>query len=167
MGWVIAMMMSIVLNDTAQASNIYTWEDSHGVVHFSDKPIKNAQTLTLPQIKTQTQAKQSAKKIETSSLPTAFVRFLTPIHEETIRDNNGSMVIQAIGNRPLTKPYSYQLYVDDIPYGQAQLKNKWQIANMDRGSHTLKLTLLKAKQVIATAPQITVYLHRARIKKAG
>jgi activator of 2-hydroxyglutaryl-CoA dehydratase len=160
----IAIIMSIVFSGTALANKIYTWEDANGIVHFSDKPIKNAQTITLS--KTHTQSK-SAKTMKQSPLASAFVRFLNPIHEETLRNNSGNLSVQAIGNRPLSAPYSFQLHLDNAPYGKAQLENTWQLLNIDRGSHTLKLTLLKNQQVIATSPQITVYLHRARVKKAG
>ncbi len=166
MGFLITILITVFSSGTL-ASNIYTWQDNHGILHFSDKPIKNAKVLELPSTKTQGHSQHLPAKKTKSTLAPAFVRFLTPIHEETIRNNNGDIVIQAISNRALSSPYSYQLYVDNAPYGQQQSENTWQLSNIDRGTHKLKLTLLKDQQVIATSPQITVYLHRARIKKAG
>lgn len=152
----------------AQAAAIYTWKDENGIIHFSDKPQKNAKTVELPPAKTQKSLKPLAATIDDkATLPAPFVRFLTPIHEETVRDNSGNITVEALSNRPLEAPFAYRLLLDQTPHGEIQSKNQWQLSNIDRGEHTLQLQLLKGQQVIATSPAITVYLHRAQVRRGS
>lgn len=151
----------------AQAAAIYTWKDDNGIIHFSDKPQKNAQTVDLPQAKTQMSLKAPKTENKKKALPSPFVRFLTPIHEETLRENSGTITVEALSNRPLEAPYTYQLLLNQAPHGHSQLENQWQLTNVDRGEHTLQVQLLKDQQVIATSPEITVYLHRARVRRGA
>ncbi|MCW8331079.1 DUF4124 domain-containing protein [Photobacterium sp. SDRW27] len=156
-----------------QATTIYTWEDENGVIHFSDQAKPGASTVelnTLPSIETRHPTAISsaepdvmeADKAE-SALPPATIRLLSPLHQQTIRDNEGIISVSAVSNRKLDKGHTVQLLLDGKPYGRPQTQLNWRMVNIDRGSHTLRAQVLKYGKVIASSDMITVYLHRASL----
>ncbi|WP_299019946.1 DUF4124 domain-containing protein [uncultured Photobacterium sp.] len=164
------------LTTATQATTIYTWEDENGVVHFSDQARPGASTvdINVPPPSSIAPNSQQDKNPSTktpatpiqqndASLPPATVRLLSPLHEQTIRNNEGIIEISAVSNRKLTKGHNARLLLNGQPYGRPQAQLNWQLHNVDRGSHTLQAQILKYGKVIASSDIITVYLHRASL----
>ena len=161
-------------------STLYSWEDENGVVHFTDQPQPDAQPLIIKAPKIQTPppttepAAQGDQPIATQQ-PTATsdeqeavqpeVTLVSPSHEATLRDNSGNITVVASSPLKLNKGHSVQLRIDDQIFGRPQTQLRWQLTNIDRGSHTLQVDLLKYGKVIASSEKITVYLHRARVNQ--
>lgn len=154
-----------------QAAMIYTWEDENGVIHFSDQPKPGASKIelnTFPSIdSSQPTAVSSAEPNDPDTaeaeppLPPATIRLLSPLHQQTIRDNEGIINVSVVTNRKLDKGHSVQLLLDGARYDRSQTQLTWRLINIDRGSHTLQAQVLKYGKVIASSDMITVYLHRA------
>ncbi|WP_064601562.1 DUF4124 domain-containing protein [Photobacterium sp. J15] len=167
------LLTSLFSTTTVQASTIYTWEDEKGVVHFSDQPRPGADTINLNIPEPSNSKAKSADKSQTTNpqpeqtkepaLPAATISLISPLHEQTVRNNEGIIDVSVVSNRKLTKGHNARLLLDGKPYGRPQTKFNWQLHNIDRGSHTLQAQLLKHGKVIASSDMITVYLHRASI----
>ncbi|PMK02780.1 DUF4124 domain-containing protein [Vibrio sp. 10N.261.55.A7] len=165
----------------ATAQTVYTWEDEQGVIHFSDFPETNAaKALTLPtlesttppptfedlpttaqQAKPESSQKQPDQPKQSEPLSLAFE---SPQNEQTIRSNQGRINITAQKNRKLKVGEQLQLILDDSPYDAPNNTGKWQLKDIDRGTHTFSIQAFRDGKLIASSSTITVHLHRSSIK---
>ncbi|PSU30172.1 DUF4124 domain-containing protein [Photobacterium lutimaris] len=166
----------LLLSATAAASEIYTWQDEEGITHFSDKPHPSASVIniqappqsTTPEALAAEPGLAPELKPEPSTdpvLPDARILLTTPSDQQTLRDNQGNLTVMASSNRKLNQGHSARLRLDGDVYGRAQTQLIWPLTNIDRGSHTLQVELIKHGKVIASSEEITVFLHRARINQ--
>ncbi|WP_318478930.1 DUF4124 domain-containing protein [Photobacterium leiognathi] len=160
---------------SAQASTIYSWTDENGVVHFTDQPqTPNATAYPLSVTEVSGNIEQTADTIATQTTDVAVVEepaktittvsLVSPMHEQTIRNNEGIINIHAVTNSKLNNQTQAQLVLDGVVKGAPQTELTWTLDNVDRGSHQLQIQLVKGGKVIASSDSITVYLHRATVK---
>ncbi|KHT61773.1 hypothetical protein RJ45_20890 [Photobacterium gaetbulicola] len=158
---------------TTSASQIYTWQDEAGTLHFSDQPHPGASALHIkpPEVSSPPQpdiidAEINAEHQPSDAIqPAPTITLATPAHQQTLRDNQGNITVTAVASRKLNQGHSAQLRLDGEVYGRPQAQLTWPLTNIDRGSHTLQVDLLKHGKVIASSEEITVFLHRARINQ--
>ncbi|MCG3883636.1 DUF4124 domain-containing protein [Photobacterium leiognathi] len=160
---------------SAQASTIYSWTDENGVVHFTDQPqTPDATAYPLSVTEVSGNIEQTADTIATQAADVAVVEepaktittvsLVSPMHEQTIRNNEGIINIHAVTNSKLNSQTQAQLVLDGVVKGDPQTELTWTLDNVDRGSHQLQIQLVKGGKVIASSDSITVYLHRATVK---
>ncbi|WP_318467275.1 DUF4124 domain-containing protein [Photobacterium leiognathi] len=160
---------------SAQASTIYSWTDENGVVHFTDQPqTPDATAYPLSVTEVSGNIEQTADTIATQAADVAVVEepaktittvsLVSPMHEQTIRNNEGIINIHAVTNSKLNNQTQAQLVLDGVVKGDPQTELTWTLDNVDRGSHQLQIQLVKGGKVIASSDSITVYLHRATVK---
>ncbi|WP_419205054.1 DUF4124 domain-containing protein [Photobacterium leiognathi] len=160
---------------SAQASTIYSWTDENGVVHFTDQPqTPDATAYPLSVTEVSGNIEQTADTIAAQTTDVAVVEepaktittvsLVSPMHEQTIRNNEGIINIHAVTNSKLNNQTQAQLVLDGVVKGDPQTELTWILDNVDRGSHQLQIQLVKGGKVIASSDSITVYLHRATVK---
>ncbi|WP_305810858.1 DUF4124 domain-containing protein [Photobacterium leiognathi] len=160
---------------SAQASTIYSWTDENGVVHFTDQPqTPDATAYPLSVTEVSGNIEQTADTIAAQTTDVAVVEepaktittvsLVSPMHEQTIRNNEGIINIHAVTNSKLNNQTQAQLVLDGVVKGDPQTELTWTLNNVDRGSHQLQIQLVKGGKVIASSDSITVYLHRATVK---
>ncbi|PSW63837.1 DUF4124 domain-containing protein [Photobacterium leiognathi subsp. mandapamensis] len=160
---------------SAQASTIYSWTDENGVVHFTDQPqTPDATAYPLSVTEVSGNIEQTADTIAAQNTDVAVVEepaktittvsLVSPMHEQTIRNNEGIINIHAVTNSKLNNQTQAQLVLDGVVKGEPQTELTWTLDNVDRGSHQLQIQLVKGGKVIASSDSITVYLHRATVK---
>ncbi|PSW42221.1 DUF4124 domain-containing protein [Photobacterium leiognathi] len=160
---------------SAQASTIYSWTDENGVVHFTDQPqTPDATAYPLSVTEVSGNIEQTADTIAAQTTDVAVVEepaktittvsLVSPMHEQTIRNNEGIINIHAVTNSKLNNQTQAQLVLDGVVKGDPQTELTWTLDNIDRGSHQLQIQLVKGGKVIASSDSITVYLHRATVK---
>ncbi|WP_305405984.1 DUF4124 domain-containing protein [Photobacterium leiognathi] len=160
---------------SAQASTIYSWTDENGVVHFTDQPqTPDATAYPLSVTEVSGNIEQTADTIAAQNTDVAVVEepaktittvsLVSPMHEQTIRNNEGIINIHAVTNSKLNNQTQAQLVLDGVVKGDPQTELTWTLDNVDRGSHQLQIQLVKGGKVIASSDSITVYLHRATVK---
>lgn len=161
-----------VTSISTHASTIYSWTDENGVVHFTDQPqVPDAKTYDLSVTEVSGNIEQTAETIEAQTTdirvteqkaqPIKTVSLVSPMHEQTIRNNEGIIKVHAVTNTKLNSQTQAQLVLDGVVKGEPQTDLTWQLNNIDRGSHQLQIQLIKGGKVIASSESITVYLHRA------
>ncbi|WP_318473076.1 DUF4124 domain-containing protein [Photobacterium leiognathi] len=160
---------------SAQASTIYSWTDENGVVHFTDQPqTPDATAYPLSVTEVSGNIEQTADTIAAQTTDVAVVEepaknittvsLVSPMHEQTIRNNEGIINIHAVTNSKLNNQTQAQLVLDGVVKGDPQTELTWTLYNVDRGSHQLQIQLVKGGKVIASSDSITVYMHRATVK---
>ncbi|MGF1759043.1 DUF4124 domain-containing protein [Photobacterium sagamiensis] len=168
---ILVTLLGLLISPGLCATTIYSWVDSDGVVHFSDQPTAQATVYQFDSLPgAASVASPTASELTPSeptktpdATPPPSIRLLSPVHEQTLRDNEGIIAISAIANREMDQGHNVQLLLDGKAYGRPQSSLSWRLINIDRGSHQLQIQLLKYGKVIALSESITVYLHRASV----
>ncbi|MGF1752221.1 DUF4124 domain-containing protein [Vibrio makurazakiensis] len=179
----ILIWLTLAVPALLSAQTVYTWEDENGVLHFGDTPAgTNAKPLTFADHQAQAPAPkfETSKPVETQSnkeqvlspskkkkpeTPKALALTLEyPVHDQTIRSNQGLININLTINRKLAIGEQLQLILDGRRFGAPQTQLGWQLKNVDRGTHTISIQAHRSGKLIASTTPITVYLHRATIK---
>lgn len=145
---------------------IYRWKDKNGNWVYSDIAQKGAQemklnrnTLTMPSVDTQVLTpKVKADPIQYQATIT------TPEHEQTIRDNSGSVHVAGRIEPRFSQGLSVQLFVNGKATGPKQTTTQFALRNLYRGEHTLVLKAFNNKgQLVAQSEPVTFFLHRNSI----
>lgn len=170
--WLI--VFSLLLNCVSSvyaADTIYQWVDENGITHFSDRPQQGATPLKLevtppattgPLVSPRQALKKQQKAIKYQ------VNITKPSHEQTIRDNQGRLNISASTQPAPLNNMGFKLILDGIPQGQISQMANFQLTNIDRGAHTIKVQLVdESGKEIASSKSITVFLHRANASNGG
>jgi hypothetical protein len=167
---VLSLLMSSVASSYA-ADTIYQWVDENGITHFSDRPQQGATPLkvevtppatTGPLVTPRQPLKKQQKAIKYQ------VNITSPNHEQTIRDNQGKLDISATTQPAPLNNMGFKLILDGIPQGQITPIAHFQLTNIDRGAHTIKVQLVdESGKEIASSKSITVFLHRANASVGG
>ncbi|GHW93921.1 hypothetical protein VCSRO155_1342 [Vibrio cholerae] len=127
------------------AQNVYTWVDEKGVLHFSDTPQSdNAKSIHLPDyqaqapapsfdstepVTTETEAETGLSNVTTSeteptdstvsrapeTLEPLKISLVSPKHDDTVRNNSGTLFIRSELNRKLSIGEQLQLMMDGHP----------------------------------------------------
>ncbi|MEZ9291323.1 DUF4124 domain-containing protein [Vibrio lentus] len=188
----ILFLIGLTVAFSCSAQTVYTWVDEDGVLHFSDTPTdQGAKSLRLPDVQasapapkfeastpvdaagtststststTKTPAQAKAKNTEREAPAQLTLTMLTPIHDQTIRNNRGLIPIQIELNRKLGIGEQLQLMLDGRRYGAPQTQPTWELKGIDRGTHTIAIQAHRSGKLIASTSPVTVYLHRATLK---
>ena len=182
----ILFLIGLTVAFSCSAQTVYTWVDEDGVLHFSDTPTdQGAKSLRLPDVQasapapkfeastpvdaaasttTKTPAQAKAKTTEREAPAQLTLTMLTPIHDQTIRNNRGLIPIQIELNRKLGIGEQLQLMLDGRRYGAPQTQPTWELKGVDRGTHTIAIQAHRSGKLIASTSPVTVYLHRATLK---
>ena len=151
---------------TVSANQLYTWTDENGVVHYSDKPVVGARSQAQPQ------SANVVPRLNDGVLPSTAgpaqqagfkLSIRSPQHEETIRDNLGRVVVSGMSvPQEVPQGFSYRLRMDGQLVSEPVATPEFNLSNVNRGEHKLKLELLDPLgKVIASSPVTVIYLHRA------
>lgn len=157
------------------AQTVYRWVDAQGTVHYSDQPQPGGQSETLqmatpPQGKpvkpapVQTSPSTTAEPQEPAT-PTYTLELTSPQDQDTIRDNEGNIPLQA-QVLPFSPKQGFQIKVLLDGRVASTLTNQLPVSlsDVDRGAHQIQLQLLdKDGKVLASSSSITVYLHKASV----
>ncbi|KXF82523.1 DUF4124 domain-containing protein [Enterovibrio coralii] len=164
-----ALLLCCAISAPSVAGSYYRWVDENGVVHFSDSPpevsleleieLKDIPLSTSPQVVAPPSPDAPPVPPEPEAPSATDVLLLSPLDEETIRNNEGNISLSLTTDLPLGKGQSVRAVID----GKAQKAQQGlsiELNNVDRGEHAIKVQLLQDGKVIATSKSVTVFLHR-------
>ncbi|KOO16005.1 nitrogen regulation protein NR [Vibrio xuii] len=167
---VIALLFSALSN----SQTIYTWTDQDGILHFDDAPNHNlAQAIELPNLEQPTpppqlapsqQAEVQARHTQIATPKPLSVTIAAPNNDEALRSNNGAITVQAVLSRELVAGEQLQLTLNGEKYAAPTANPNWQLKNIDRGSHSLVIQVVRDGKLIASSQAITVHLQRSTVK---
>ncbi len=149
-------------------STVYKWVDKNGKIHYTDKPINNANPV---KFKENTENHVSLPPVpgiptNTSPTPSKSVQYqltiIKPIEEETIRNNNGNVSVIAQIKPKLQSALTLQLYLDNQVFGEPQTSTVFSLSNINRGEHQVIIKLIdKNGKILASSLPRTFFLHRS------
>lgn len=167
-------------------AEVYKWVDDEGRVHFGDRPSADTNATRLqgfesssPPPVDETPAIEPAQE-EPSGTPGVYkfpeifgdgpaqqaasysIRITTPLQDATVRDNQGIIPV-AFTTSPMPEDdFSYQMYLDGMPWFQPFFSQQVYLSNVDRGTHTIQVRLMNSDgAVVGESNTVTFHLHRA------
>ncbi|MGP3790008.1 DUF4124 domain-containing protein [Pseudomonas sp. B392_1p] len=150
-------------------AQIYTHVDAEGNRVFSGRPLhEHSQPVALPPINrlppalpVEAQPRPAAPSEYSQAQTYQIVRILHPAADATYRDGAGDLSVLASSEPALHPGHAYQLLLDGQPLGSAASQPRFQLHNLDRGSHRLAVEIVDAigTSLIRSAEQ-TVHIHR-------
>lgn len=168
--WLYTVLLSFALMIAPLHAQIYKWTDSDGNVHFSDKPHPGAEEVTLPEIQTFSSPTPSPStsptvaEAEDAVQDNYTVDIVMPKDQETIRNNQGYVVVNVQISPELKKNDKVQLIFDGAPLGDPLPTTVFALRDIKRGSHTLKAELISAQgKVVDNSETVTFFMHRPRV----
>ncbi|WP_427982939.1 DUF4124 domain-containing protein [Agarivorans sp.] len=169
--WLIILPLLLASMTASTADTIYQWVDENGITHFSDRPQQGATKLKVdvtppatsgPLVSPRQAIKKPKKAVKDQ------VNITNPSHEQTVRDNQGRLNVRATTQPAPLNNMGFKLILDGIPQGQITPIANFQLTNIDRGAHTIKVQLVdESGKKIASSRSITVFMHRANASVGG
>ncbi|GIU19131.1 MULTISPECIES: DUF4124 domain-containing protein [unclassified Shewanella] len=168
----VGLALLLLLVATLAHGTVYKWVDENGKVHFSDKPVKNAEVVELKE-----NTQNNIKLPEVTALPSSrpdtdkdsekikyAVQIISPSEEESIRDNEGNLTIIANVEPQLSSAHELALFMDGQQIGNTQQHGIFKLNNIDRGEHNFVVKVLsKDGKQLASTPARKVFLHRTTV----
>ncbi|QUM74874.1 DUF4124 domain-containing protein [Moritella sp. 24] len=164
------MLLALLITSFASVAAIYQWTDEQGITHFSDDESKPASAkkidvkLTPPSISSLTQslpqeASVALPTVNDTSLPLS-ISIKAPIDQQTLRSNNGEIIVSATLSSTLQYGSNIRLLIDGVIHSE-QIESQFNVLNIPIGTHQLQLQIVNnSGKVIASSELITIYLHR-------
>ena len=157
-------------------THLYKTIAPNGTVEFSDSPKVDSKPVTFGKQQLNSTHLLGPKPLGQQYQPSLVsqnnnniihtLELLSPGNEATIRDNNGSVLIQVILPPALAQKTDlvFTVIVDD-KLTFTENKSMFNIENIPRGSHTIFVQAYdKNGKLIAKSLPITFFMHQARVK---
>lgn len=161
----LVLLVTFTVAGTLNAE-IYKSYDTDGNVVFTDVPAANSEKVDLPDITT---FKSQPYKPIQSSQPASGnkelrydIKLVQPAHKETVRDNNGNIPVEIEVKPALRRERGHQMLIWlDNEKPVKFTTNRYQLSNIDRGTHTVSVKVVDAKgKALSVTQTNTVYVKR-------
>jgi hypothetical protein len=152
-------------------AEIFKSINADGEVVYSDTPTKGAEKLKMPALPTYTPppapalSYPPAQTQEKKDYYEAFA-FVSPVNEETVRNNLGILNIEAKLTPVLQGRLGHrvQFYLNGQPYGEPVGKTSLTISNLDRGEYILSAAVVDPDgTALIKTDDVVVYMKRHSI----
>jgi hypothetical protein len=162
-------MLALPLATTAQ---IYRSVDENGNVVFSDTAPEGAEQVELaptnttppPEPRPDLAPKDQEPEEEDTGKVDYGVAITVPETETTIPMGPGNFSVSGVVRPSLGAAHRLQLYIDGIPWGEAQTVASWALTNIFRGAHDITMAVVDDKgDHLAVSDVVRVYVLRPSI----
>ncbi|MNQ55827.1 hypothetical protein D3C85_699310 [compost metagenome] len=151
-------------------AQIYKYTDADGNTVFTNQPPDGAasEKVELPPtnaIPMQPPSTPASDSTGTELQAVYQVLELTDIpDEEALRANNGTFSVSVRLEPRLQPGHSLRLRLDGKPYGQAVNVPRLQLANVDRGDHSLAVDVLSGTRLVQSSAPISFTVQRVNTR---
>lgn len=162
----ILLWLCAITNSTSETITVYQYTDDKGNITYTDKASEESKKL---EVLTENIVKISPSQNITLGTAdtedhTIKLNIKSPQNNETIRNNQGNISINAHTSLPIAFDNYFQLVIDDFPHLAPQNLPNFILTNIERGTHKIKIQLINHQgKVIASSPIHTIYMHRTSI----
>ncbi len=150
------------------AAEAYKCKGSKGEVVFSDQPCKDGEKIELKPVQTYTPAPMPAAPAPTAADKPARkaqayqqVMITAPLANQEIRDNEGKITVSVALKPALQEGHQLRLLVDGQAKGPAAAVTSWELADVERGEHTVIVEVLdETGRHVASSDPVSFAVHR-------
>lgn len=161
------------------AAAIYKWVGPDGKIVYTDQPRPGAKEVELPKFASPppAPAKPAAadktapdKKADATAEP-AFpgykkVALIKPLDDDTVRENNGAVEVALELDPAWDAKWGHKITVslDGKNLPETYASPQFQLQDIDRGSHSLQVSIADAKGVtLSTSQSVTFHMKRQSV----
>ena len=162
-------ILGLVIGFSASAE-VFKSVEPDGSVLYSDRPKPGAETITTPkEPPTPASPVPSISKTPMESPKTSGfkgydkIEIVSPTNDETIRENTGAVSINVALTPPLETKLNHKLalFLDGNKVAESENTAGFQLMNLDRGTHTVRIGVLDAEgNEVAGSEPATFHLLR-------
>lgn len=173
------ILMLLALAFPAQ-SGVFKWTDEQGNVHYTDRPVEEAEKLRVPGLPKE-QATSSAPESATSQsadedlaprqavvpedlAATDYTEFelVSPQEGQTFRNNEGKVDVGILLQPPLAAGHQIRLLLDGVPVEPLFTSTQLILNDVSRGSHKLEVRIMDDEGAVqAVAPAVNFHMRQA------
>jgi hypothetical protein len=146
-------LYALLLCSMGVQAGVYKWVDAEGRVHFSDRPVENAQEMLRYEKDVSHQApnekgspaeeKESAGN-ETTGSYTTF-ELVQPENNQTFRTDEGTVPVGMLLQPGLQKGHEIQIIIDGNPIQGHTTTTQLMLEQVSRGTHQLHALVVDAE----------------------
>ncbi|WP_369601157.1 DUF4124 domain-containing protein [Hahella sp. SMD15-11] len=165
--WLCIALGLTILNAQAE---IYRWVDPQGNVEYSDSPREGAEKVELPPVQiislpkaSEVPSRPRQTPPEPPALPYKTLKIRFPEDQSAFFSGDGNVTVLVDMDPPLQPGHFLQAVLDGQPVpasGGVLVLN-----NVYRGTHSLKVNVMRDGQVIQSTPAITFTIQRPRVRR--
>jgi hypothetical protein len=163
----------LALTQITNAQPVYKVTDADGNITFTDTPRVSGEStveehaVTAPNsAKSNVTIRAAVKPVEAEEPIRYDTRIVTPADNATIPMGPGNFSVQAALNPRLAPDETLQLLLDGEPVGAPQRTANWQLTNVYRGEHRLRVVrLTESGAQLDTSARSTVYVMRPTVNR--
>jgi hypothetical protein len=171
--WLLAGAICLALTQITNAQPVYKVTDADGNITFTDTPRVSGEStveehaVTAPNsAKSNVTIRAAVKPVEAEEPIRYDTRIVTPADNATIPMGPGNFSVQAALNPRLAPDETLQLLLDGEPVGAPQRTANWQLTNVYRGEHRLRVVrLTESGAQLDTSARSTVYVMRPTVNR--
>lgn len=159
----------------AAKDQVYKWVDKEGVTHYSSQPPSSTATpAKLPPLQTYKggtapnlgKYQKPATKGGTPVAPASQIDVVTPSHDETFR--SGAVPVAVVVTPQLVDGQRLIYLLDGAPASAPTIDTSYALTNVERGSHTVSVTLIDAAGVeVGSSTGVTFHMQTPTAAKAN
>ncbi|WKE65495.1 DUF4124 domain-containing protein [Gallaecimonas kandeliae] len=164
----LCLLLAIVAGSlsAAEPAKIYSWKDEKGVVHYSDKPHVNAKEVVVEDSQQFAIPKANPDVLKPEEPAATGVQWAisiaSPGEEETVRDNEGRLQVDVQVAPGMERGQRVQPFLDGQPFGPARTIPAFELKDIERGEHKLKIQLIDHdNKILAESKERTFFMHKA------
>ena len=148
------------------AETVYKSVDKNGNIIFTDQPVEGAEKIEIREA--QSVEIPEARSIKLSPPDSVIekkeyndISIISPLHDSTIHDNNGSVSIDAELSPDLFTGDKIVFYLDGMQVAEGE-SLQHVLNNIDRGSHTINVAVVNSEnREIKRSDDVVFHLRRA------
>ncbi|RJQ46279.1 MAG: DUF4124 domain-containing protein [Gammaproteobacteria bacterium] len=179
----VALALACLVPPMLAQGAVYKWVGPDGKVTYSDRPQPGAQEMKLPkepppppEVKAIPATAPSASPplvAKPGEKPAAEfkgyskVAIVKPKNDEAVRSNNGNLDVE-LALEPAfdsTLGHQFMVSVDGKPFGEAQTQPSFQLLNLDRGTHSLRVEVKDAQgKTVGDTGSIVFHILRVSVQ---
>ena len=152
----------------AAKDQVYKWVDKDGVIHYSSQPpTDNAKPAKLPPLQTyKGGTNPNLGKFDKSATKGAApgvgssIDIVTPAHDETFRGGERIVPVAVVVTPQLAEGQKLIYLLDGTPASAPTTNTSYALTEVDRGTHSVSVTLVDAVsgETLATSPSVTFHM---------
>lgn len=161
---------------SVEAQPVWTWVDSAGVRHYSDRPVEGAEQIELgspqtfspprPVASTVRRAPQAPATQPASASAYRSIAITSPAADENLWNIGGTVTVSVALDPPLERNHHIDLYFNGRRLGLEERGTSITISEVYRGTHTIQAVVIDSgtrSEVQRSAVQ-TFHVHQTSVQ---
>lgn len=153
---------------TAVQAGFYKWVDSEGNVHYSDRPVEQAEQLRISdrptdsKLATQDENDSEGGDLADNEFGYQSFSLVSPEANQTFRSDEGQVDVSLLLQPGLQEGHKIRLSLDGVDIVNSFASTQVQLRKVSRGSHSLRARIEDAEgSTLLTSQAVSFHVRRA------